>query len=115
VDLGDLRSKSLAAFCGLARPGSFFGSLSEVSLKMKAHLCLPDHVVYNSDVLSRLTEFKDINNVDFLLTSAKDAVKLPRSLPLPVIILESDLVLERPEGFLEETLGRLDLSPTSSQ
>ncbi|MDR1676990.1 MAG: tetraacyldisaccharide 4'-kinase [Deltaproteobacteria bacterium] len=107
IETKELRDKRLAAFCGLARPSSFFKSISEMKLTIQAHLCLEDHVSYQRGVLSRLKRFKELNRADFLLTSAKDAVKLPPSLPLPIITLESDLILDRPEEFISETLSRL--------
>ncbi|MDR1109341.1 MAG: tetraacyldisaccharide 4'-kinase [Deltaproteobacteria bacterium] len=107
VDPASLKGKRLAAFCGLARPGSFFGSLSEMGLRAGSHLCLPDHEGYGPKTIGRLGEFRALSQADFLLTTAKDAVKLPSGLPLPVLTLESDLVLERPEDFISETLRRL--------
>ncbi|MDR2366505.1 MAG: tetraacyldisaccharide 4'-kinase [Deltaproteobacteria bacterium] len=102
-----LKGKRLGAFCGLARPTSFFKSLHDMGVMVSAHLCLPDHVKYDPGTINRLGKFKDLNRLDHLLTSAKDAVKLPRSLPLPIITLESDLTLDRPNAFLAETLSRL--------
>ncbi|MDR2301019.1 MAG: tetraacyldisaccharide 4'-kinase [Deltaproteobacteria bacterium] len=107
ITLNDISGKRLGAFCGLARPGSFFKSLSEMNLKVKAHLCLPDHEAYSEETLKNLVKFKDLNQLDLLVTSAKDAVKLPQSAPQPIITLESDLLVDRPEEFLAKTLSLL--------
>jgi tetraacyldisaccharide 4'-kinase len=103
----ELSGNRLGAFCGLAKPGSFFKSLHEMNVKLQAHLCLPDHARYDNSELYRLKQFQDLNRLDYLLTSEKDAVKLPQSINLPIITLESDLVLDRPNEFLEEILSRL--------
>jgi tetraacyldisaccharide 4'-kinase len=115
IEPAQLRGRALGAFCGLARPGSFFKSLSEKRFPIKAHLCFPDHVTYDSAALSRLRRFKDLNRVDYLLTSLKDAVKLPPSLPLPILCLEATLTLDRPHEFMNETLSRLNLTEEYQQ
>jgi tetraacyldisaccharide 4'-kinase len=107
VDPASLKGQRLGAFCGLARPSSFFRSVSDANIKLNAHLCFPDHVAYGQGDLSRLTDFRDLNQLDCLLTTAKDAVKLPKSLPFQIVTMESELELERPREFLEETLSRL--------
>ncbi|MDR2301746.1 MAG: tetraacyldisaccharide 4'-kinase [Deltaproteobacteria bacterium] len=128
VTLAEISQKRLGAFCGLARPGSFFKSLAEMNVKVKAHLCLPDHEAYDEGTLKTLAKFKDLNRLDLLVTSAKDAVKLPNNAPFstplaapnnaanhaplappwPIIALESELVIDRPEEFLEKTLKSLN-------
>jgi tetraacyldisaccharide 4'-kinase len=108
VEVSQISDKKIGAFCALARPSSFFKSLSEMNVKVKAHLCLTDHANYDQRAIKTLTRFKDLNQLELLVTTTKDAVKLPKSLNLPIITLESDLVLDRPEEFLRQTLSRLN-------
>ena len=65
----------IMAFCGLANPQSFYDDLAGLDLAPECALTLPDHARYGSDALSSLRGMVSGHRPDFLITTAKDAVK----------------------------------------
>jgi tetraacyldisaccharide 4'-kinase len=98
------------AFCGLANPSSFFNSLSNLGLEPTACLTFADHASYEPHALYQLTKFFTDNKADYLLTTPKDAVKLPPALNLPVLSLQTELTIEDSEKFINFTLEHLGLA-----
>jgi tetraacyldisaccharide 4'-kinase len=115
LPLGFPRGLRLAAFCGLARPESFYQTLASLGLAPRARLSLPDHEGYGRRTLSRLAALAP-GGEGLLLTTAKDAVKLSPAAwgeLLPgqrVLALQSRLELDRPEELVGLVLERLGLA-----
>ena len=80
---GDFRSfeelKGLKglAFAGIANPNQFFDSLEKFGVKLVATLAFPDHTEYGDDEIAALAKLKRSSSADYLITTTKDAVKLP--------------------------------------
>jgi tetraacyldisaccharide 4'-kinase len=64
------------AFCGLARPESFFGMLRAKGVVPVATVAFKDHHVLRHRDLTRLLEAARQSGADGFVTTAKDAVKL---------------------------------------
>jgi tetraacyldisaccharide 4'-kinase len=93
------KAPKIMAFCGLANPASFYQALTKLGLNPEARLDLPDHAGYGPEALESLRELTEGVRPDFLITTAKDAVKLglgPEGL--------------RPEGLNQEGLSQEGLS-----
>ncbi|MFZ3207864.1 MAG: tetraacyldisaccharide 4'-kinase, partial [Geobacteraceae bacterium] len=71
-----LAGKRGIAFAGIADPSGFFDALRSVGLNLVAGLPLSDHCSYGEKELAALCREREINNADFLVTTAKDGVKL---------------------------------------
>ncbi len=71
----DLTGKGLA-FCGIARPESFFLSLDSLGIKVIKKIAFVDHQKYTTKEIERLLVMRDKNKADFFITTEKDAVKL---------------------------------------
>lgn len=70
------RAKNFLAFAGIGRPEKFFDSCRAAGLSLVATKEFPDHQPYNAATLTALAQqAKNINAQ--LLTTAKDAVRLP--------------------------------------
>jgi tetraacyldisaccharide 4'-kinase len=110
LPLDCLAGEKTAAFCGLAKPGSFFGSLYDLGLTPEAFISFPDHAPYGPKAIERLTQLMTRNNARFLLTTSKDAVKLSPSLPLPILSLETELEIENSDRFISFVLDLLGLT-----
>lgn len=74
--LETLRQGRIAAFAGIAEPDSFFEGLRQLGISLIAVLTLPDHEPYHASGLERLDAFVTAHQPDWLLTTAKDGVKL---------------------------------------
>jgi len=94
---------SIAAFCGIGNPQSFFNHLERSGYKSVLQKSFADHHVYTQGDIDRLqNEAKDAG-AQMLLTTAKDAVKLKDlSFNIPCYSVEIEMKIEN-----EEELRRL--------
>jgi len=67
----------LAAFCGLANPASFWGTLRALRIQPVFTWAFGDHHSYQWIELQRLAEHARVHSSSVLLTTQKDAANLP--------------------------------------
>ncbi|GAB4299959.1 MAG: tetraacyldisaccharide 4'-kinase [Desulfuromonadia bacterium] len=72
----ELEGKRGIAFAGIASPDRFFDMLEGCGVQLCATVTFPDHTPYGVDELAALGNLKGEKRADFLITTAKDAVKL---------------------------------------
>ncbi len=82
IGSAELHNKVCVAFAGIAMPQSFFESLRAVdpSLRVAETLSFPDHHAFTEADCAQLVERRRRCGADFLVTTEKDWVRLPRSL-----------------------------------
>lgn len=85
--LGSMKQRPIVAFCGIGIPDKFFRALEEAGLNIKATKKYADHYAYK---ISDIEELKNLASQHdaLLMTTAKDAVKLPESLDLAVVEID---------------------------
>ena len=86
--------KKIGAFCAIAQPHRFFGTLRETFRAELVHSwILPDHEEFPLEALSSFAAHCRNNGASALICTEKDAVKLPKdlSLALPILYLEMEL------------------------
>jgi tetraacyldisaccharide 4'-kinase len=71
-----LAGKRGLAFAGIADPPGFFDALRLAGANLVAVLPLPDHCSYDEKALAALCQEREMKRADFLITTAKDGVKL---------------------------------------
>ena len=71
----------VAAFCGLANPASFWGTLRSLRVPPVFHWAFDDHHHYSCEELQRLAAQARMHGSGVLLTTEKDAMNLPDSAP----------------------------------
>jgi 3-deoxy-D-manno-octulosonic-acid transferase len=71
----------VAAFCGLANPASFWGTLRSLQVPPVFHWAFDDHHHYSCEELQRLAAQALMHGSSVLLTTEKDAMNLPESTP----------------------------------
>ena len=69
----------VAAFCGLANPASFWGTLRALGLHPVFHWAFGDHHHYSCAQVERLAAQAQMHGSNLLLTTEKDAMNLPDS------------------------------------
>ena len=69
----------VAAFCGLANPASFWGTLRSLRLQPVFHWAFGDHHHYTCAQVKRLADQAKMHGSNLLLTTEKDAMNLPES------------------------------------
>lgn len=72
----ELQGRRGLAFAGIADPEGFFNSLEAEGVSLAATLAFPDHSSYGEDECAALARLKRSCRADFLITTAKDGVKL---------------------------------------
>jgi tetraacyldisaccharide 4'-kinase len=65
------------AFAGIADPDQFFDSLEKCGVRLVATIAFPDHTNYGDEEIAALAKLKRSSRADYLITTAKDAVKIP--------------------------------------
>ena len=74
--VGALAGRKVAAFCGIARPESFFDTLRGLGVDVVATRVLPDHVEYTDAMAADIARMAGDGGGEILVTTQKDYVKL---------------------------------------
>jgi tetraacyldisaccharide 4'-kinase len=98
-DLIALRGRKLMAFCGIARPTKFFDALAAQGLTLVGTRGYPDHHRYRPRELEHLQREADRLQA-MLITTPKDAVRLPPSLRAQVHVARVSLRWADPEAHI---------------
>ncbi|MDR1044199.1 MAG: tetraacyldisaccharide 4'-kinase [Candidatus Adiutrix sp.] len=99
-----LSGRRVFAFCGLGRPESFERSLQRLKVDIRYFVALPDHFEYGREALDGLGLGFMSTGAEFLVTTAKDAVKIPADFPLPVMVLQMEMAISRADEFVDTVL-----------
>jgi tetraacyldisaccharide 4'-kinase len=105
-----LPPQPVAAFCAVGNPKAFFSHLRSDGYTLSYTRAFPDHHVYKQSDIDALVVEAKRQGARFLLTTAKDAVKL-RSLlfELPCYVLEIELEFDDEEklrAMIREAIGK---------
>lgn len=87
------------AFAGIARPQRFFDTLAELGVEVVGFQPLDDHQPIGAALFSRLDHEARALGAQ-LVTTEKDAVRLPPDLRAKVLTLPVRLMIDDPERFL---------------
>ena len=107
--LSDLKQKKVLAVAGIGNPGSFAQQLAELGARVEATAFFPDHYHYKKEdiqVLIRQAKNKDIN---WLVTTDKDMVKLAGQLQKMLVahglkLFALQIEVEFEEEIIDESL-----------
>ena len=93
-----LQHANVLAFAGIARPASFVSMLRSLRAIVKAECVYPDHYQYKKSDLARIFEEAANRNVNLIITTEKDAVRLQNLNPEGIWALRIELnVIEKEE------------------
>lgn len=105
LPLDDLRGIRCVAFSGLARNQRFFGMLADVGITVVGSRGFPDHHDYSAADLSSILAMRDSEGAQLVLTTEKDAVKLPAEFDCAII--EADMRFIPEEAFFSLLTGEV--------
>jgi tetraacyldisaccharide 4'-kinase len=105
VESSFVHNKRWVAFCGLAYPHKFFGTLHNLGGHVMATRSFADHYPYTPEDIASLKRMADAHGAQ-LITTAKDFVRLPQAHREGISVLSIELVLGEKQAF-EEWLSSL--------
>lgn len=107
----DTTPQSPLAFCGLARPDSFWRTLRQLGIAPAGKIAFRDHYHYTVGDLRRLRARARAAGADGFCTTAKDAMNLPLLKALyPLRIVEIEMEFADLEGLVRKALSRCGLT-----
>jgi tetraacyldisaccharide 4'-kinase len=101
-EIADFVNTPVTAFAGIARPDKFFGMLRGAGVRLVSQVPFPDHHPYSEQDMLKLMRAAQ-NAV--LVTTPKDAVRVPSSVRPRIQVIGVSLAWEEPAA-LEQLLSR---------
>lgn len=95
--------KTFLAFCGLAHPQKFFATLTEAGATVVDTVAFTDHHFYSAADIAMLTAKAAAANAT-LVTTPKDAVRLPSEFRAQVTVVDVSLIFDN-EAMLDSLLA----------
>jgi len=111
----------LAAFAGISQPDDFFQSVHNLGGRLVYTAPLPDHYPLTSELLASLAREASRFEPEFWLTTEKDWVRLPQTIPqgmeLWVMAMEIDLEKDGAQliGEVRRVLEAVNLGSEDSE
>ncbi|MDB6093419.1 MAG: tetraacyldisaccharide 4-kinase [Verrucomicrobia bacterium] len=107
--LSYLKNRRVAAFSGIATPESFEKFLRDLGAKLVARERYLDHYRYTEEDFDALIDIARREGAECLVTTEKDAVRLPenRVFPLPVFYLRLEIDIIHGAADFDEAVGRI--------
>ncbi|HRI80936.1 MAG TPA: tetraacyldisaccharide 4'-kinase [Opitutaceae bacterium] len=104
-----LKGRRVAAFCGIATPESFEKFLRDLGAKLVARERYLDHYRYVDEDFDGLLELARREGADCLVTTEKDAVRIPadREWTLPLYYLRLEVEILHGAADFDEAVGRI--------
>jgi len=106
---GEIANKRLLSLCSLADPLSFEKSLKKLNLEPVKKVRFPDHYIYKSKDIGWLNDFIKKENIDFIATTEKDWVRLPKEarISTPVLCLIMDFKITKSGEILDKMIDKV--------
>ncbi len=97
-DAPAMRGKRVIAFCGIAHPQKFFDMLAALGAVLPEALSFPDHYAYTDADIKKLAATARQHQAP-LVTTPKDAVRLPKMFRDKVTAIDIGLAFENPAAL----------------
>lgn len=109
LDASALAEHRPYAFAGVASPDAFFESLRRAGVRLAGEHPFPDHHPYDEDDVRELEKQAEAAGTRMLVTTEKDAVRLPLGMRMPVAVagLAFEPLDERDAAALDRVLDRV--------
>ena len=102
----ELRGRRVLAFAGIGRPERFFHTVRELGVELVGARAFPDHHPYREDEIWQLVDVARSMDAQ-VVTTAKDAVRLPPGALDMVTVIDVTLAFDRP-GDLDRLLDGIN-------
>lgn len=84
-------NKKALIFCGIGNPESFRYLVESLQVKVLELIAFDDHYHYRNEDIKKLIERAEQQQVEIIITTAKDAVKLPKDINVAVLHIAIDI------------------------
>jgi len=107
--LEDLRGRRVAAFSGIAMPESFEKILRQLGAQIVHNKRFLDHHRFTPEELERFCQKASSAHADFIITTEKDAVRLPPDLapPVPLYYLRLEIEILSGDHDFDAAVSRI--------
>jgi tetraacyldisaccharide 4'-kinase len=111
-----LKGKKVGAFSGIATPESFEKFLKDLGAMISFRRRFLDHYRFTYEDLVTIFAEGMEKKVDFIVTTEKDAVRIPEELPCPVPVyyLRLEIEIIRGAADFDEAVGRICFPETAT-
>ncbi len=99
-----LAGKRVVAFAGIGDPDKFFRTLTAIGCEIAVETALPDHARLDSSTIEAQLRLAVAGHADAVVTTAKDAVRLPPALASSIIVVNVKVTWSEPE-MLDQLLA----------
>ncbi len=90
-----LNANRCLAFCALGNPNNFYKQLIQENFNLISTRDFPDHHFYKSSDIAKLNSEAQSIGAEFMLTTAKDAVKLRDfEFQMPCFVVETEMIFD---------------------
>jgi tetraacyldisaccharide 4'-kinase len=101
VGADEIKASSVAAFCGVGNPESFFSLVRRAGYQLCHTQTFRDHHIYSQADIDRVARESNKRGAQILLTTAKDEVKLRGlSLGIPCYAVDIEIEIENEEKLI---------------
>lgn len=109
LELSELSGKKLTAFCGIGNPDGFLSTLNSFEPSQVELLKFPDHHIYTERDFTEIKNKFISSNSDFLITTEKDAFKLPQNIfaEIDVYLLRITFTIRWGKDKFDHTINEL--------
>ena len=111
----DLDRVSVGAFSGVANSLSFVRTLADFKVLIHHSYNLRDHYAYTRENLKAILQDAHLRGLQYLITTEKDEVKIPKDMesPIPILVLEIDWEAVHGKNHWESVLKNIALGCAS--
>ncbi len=108
-EVASLAGRKIAAFSGIAAPDSFEGFLRSAGARLVHTRRFLDHHRFTADDLAEIAEEAKAAGAELILTTEKDAVRIPtgQKFPLPVFYLRLEIEIVRGAADFAEAVDKI--------
>ena len=100
TDYSSIANRKAFAFCGLGNPRAFFEQLRRDNFELSGEATFADHYCYSKKDVAKLEKMAAQSGGSFLLTTAKDAVRLAGlNVEMPCFVVEVAVTLNDENAF----------------
>lgn len=77
IEIPNLKTKNIFAFCAIGSPENFYNSLSENGLNIKQKKSFPDHYFYSDSDIEKIINLAENSKLE-IITTEKDIIKIKK-------------------------------------